>query len=157
MQDETECEESTTCLDDSDDTSVDFAFVKSTKEPTQTGKRQSSRCQKLESAENQLLDKAIKCLDHAVTATSASTTSESADSSEWFGRYVAAELRALPPQIQRWAKLQIQQILLNASTSSQPDSNSQFTHATIDPPIVHTPAHNDVVQVLHHDLTYSSI
>ena len=126
MQDETECEDATICLDDSDEMSVNF--VKSTKKPIQSGKRN-----KLESAENQLLDKAIKYLDHAMTATSDTTTSELADSSEWYGRYMAAELQALHPQIQRWAKLQIQQILLNASASSQPDSNSQFTRATIDP------------------------
>ena len=98
MQDEdeteTECANATICIDDADDNhEMTVECVKSTKELTGFGKR--AKRQKLESLDNELLEKAIKCLDHATT--SAVTTSNSTDSIESFGRYVASELQTLNP------------------------------------------------------------
>ena len=55
MQDDSECQE--VVLDEDD-----VEHIKSTKQPTQGGKKATKR-QQLESAENDLLKKAIKCID----------------------------------------------------------------------------------------------
>ena len=58
MQDDSECQE--VVLDEDDETPMEH--IKSTKQPTQGGKKATKR-QQLESAENDLLKKAIKCID----------------------------------------------------------------------------------------------
>ena len=119
---ETECVDATICINDTDDNhETTVECVKSTKEPTGFCKR--AKRPKLESLDNELLEKAIKYLDHATT--SAVTTSNSTDSTESFGRYVASELRTLNPSSQRWAKFKIHQILFDAS--SQSDDSGQLT------------------------------
>ena len=126
---ETECAETTICYDDADDNhEMTVECVKSTKEPTGFGKR--AKRQKLESLYNELLERAIKCFDHATT--SAVTTNNSTDSTESFGRYVTLELRTLNPCSQRCAKFKIQQIIFDAS--SQSDGNGQFTLTFYSPP-----------------------
>ena len=107
-------------IDDTDEDTAVENVVKSTKKPTQIGK-QSKRL-KLENSDNELLEKAVKCLDH-VTATPANF----ADGADLFGQYVASELRMLDPRSQAWVKLQIQQILFNVS--SQLDGSGQFASA----------------------------
>ena len=81
-----------------------------------------SKKRQLEKAENDLLAKAVKCLDYI-----ASTPADTADGAELFGRYVASEMRMLNPPSQQWVKLQIQKILFNAL--SQLDGNRQFASA----------------------------
>ena len=148
MQDEdeteTECADVTICIDYADDNhEMTVECVKSMKEPTGFGKR--AKRQKLESLDNELLEKA-KCLDHATT--SAVTTNNLTDSTESFGRYVALELRTLNPCSQRWAKFKIQQIIFN--TSSQVDGNGQFTptfyspYPSIQPSSVSVSPHHDI-------------
>ena len=81
-----------------------------------------SKKRQLEKAENDLLAKAVKCLDYI-----ASTPADTADGAELFGRYVASEMQMLNTPSQQWVKLQIQKILFNAS--SQLDGNRQFASA----------------------------
>ena len=90
----------------------------STKQPTQQAKKHVSKRQKIEASENDLIKRAIQCLDQPT---------QSADGFELFGQYIATELRAiLNPQAQRWAKLQIQNILFNAAQlESMPGTLSQ--------------------------------
>ena len=145
---ETECADATICIDDADDNhEMTVECVKSTKEPTGFGKR--AKRQKLESLDNELLEKAIKCLDHATT-TSAVTTSNSTDSTESFGRYVASELRTLNPCNQRWAKFKIQQIIFDAS--SQSEGNGQFTPTFYSPYPSTQPSSGSVSP--HHDIHF---
>ena len=93
---------------------------KSTKQPTQQVKKPTKR-QKVVDAENDLLKKAIECMDRTT-----GETGTSADGFEHFGRYVATELRAITnPQGQRWAKLQIQNVLYNAAQSDAVPPHSQ--------------------------------
>lgn len=111
--DETEMDETEnegTSQDIDNDVAVE-QVVKSIKEPTRVGK-QSKKCQ-LEKAENELLAKAVKCLDQVATT---SGPADTADGAELFGRYVASEMRMLDPPSQRWVKLQIQQILFHAQS-----------------------------------------
>ena len=106
MQEDSECTEM--ILDDDE---VPIEYVKSTKKPTQGVKKPAKRAL-LENKENDILEKAIKCIDQA------NLSEVAVDSVELFGRYVASELRALNPQSQRWAKLQkIQKTLFNAAQS----------------------------------------
>ena len=77
---------------------------------TKVGKKPTKR-QRIESAENDLLQKAIDCMDR-----SAVETETELDGFDFFGRYIASELRSLSnPQSQRWAKLQIQRVLYDAA------------------------------------------
>ena len=118
MQEDSECTDM--ILDDDE---VPIEYVKSTKKPTQGVKKPAKRA-RLENNENDILEKAIKCIDQA-------TLSEVAvDSVELFGRYVASELRALNPQSQRWAKLQIQKTLFNAAQS---ETSVPFSQPTMGP------------------------
>ena len=106
-----------------EDTDNDVAvehIVKSTKEPTWMGKQSKKR--QLEKSWEQLIGKAVKCLDHVAT-----TPADTADGAELFGRYVASEMQMLNTPSQQWVKLQIQKILFNAS--SQLDGNRQFASA----------------------------
>lgn len=112
------------CLDNSDEMPVEA--ITSTIQPTRSGK--PAKRQKLQDAEGELLEKAIKCLDHA---TATQTPPNSVDSLECFGQYVASELRALDPRSQRWAKFQFQSILLNVS--SQCDSSTHLNALTMNP------------------------
>ena len=71
--------------------------------------------QKVEAAENLLITKAIACMDKV------STSEGKDDSFELFGRYVASELRTIAStSAQRWAKLQIQNVLYNAQVEHSP-------------------------------------
>ena len=83
--------------------------TKSTKKPIakpDQGKPRTKR-QKMEAEESQLIKKAIACMDKA-------TGESKEDGFEFFGRYVASELRTIASShAQRWAKLQIQNILYN--------------------------------------------
>ena len=84
--------------------------TRSTKKPiakADKGKPLTKR-QKMEAEECQLIKKAIACMDKA-------TGDNKEDVFELFGRYVASELRTIASShAQRWAKLQIQNILFNA-------------------------------------------
>ena len=87
----------------------------STKQPTKQGRKPTKR-QKTEAAENNLIQKAIVCMDKA-----SHVPQQTEDGCELFGRYVASEVRAISnPQSQRWAKLQIQTVLFNAQTEPPP-------------------------------------
>ena len=94
MQDDSECPK--VILDDDE---MPIEHVKSTKQPTQGAKKPAKRA-RLENTENDLLEKAIKCIDQATVDSEVTV-----DSAELFSRYVASELRALNPQSQRWVKL----------------------------------------------------
>ena len=99
----------------------------STKQPTQQGKKRLTKRQKTETTEDDLLKKAIQCLDQ-----SSGGTVKNDDRLELFGRYIATELRAiLNTQAQRWAKLQIQSILFSAA-QSQP--SPAFSRPSLDIP-----------------------
>lgn len=70
-----------------------------------------SKRQKLETDENQLIKKAIDCMNKATA------NENKEDAFDIFGRYVASELRSIPSlHAQRWVKLQIQNIMYNAQT-----------------------------------------
>ena len=85
----------------------------STKQPTKIGRKPTKR-QKTEAVENDLIQKAIECMDKA-----SQPTQSHADGFEIFGRYIASELWGiLNPQAQRLAKLQIQAVLFNAQSES---------------------------------------
>ena len=85
---------------------------KSTKRPLNQEKKINKR-QKTEAKEDELIKKAIECMDKA-----ASTSTE--DGLDLFGRYVTMELRAIKNvHAQRWAKLQIQNILYGAHCDVQ--------------------------------------
>ena len=100
----------------------------STKQPTKQEKK-PTKCQQMEAAEGDLIQRAITCMDKAI-----GKRSTAADGYELFGRYVADELRTLPsPQTQRWAKLQIQQILYNvAEVTTQPQPVSSYLQPRMD-------------------------
>ena len=102
-----------------DDDEMPIEHVKSTKQPTEGEKKKKKRAW-LENTENYLLEKAIKCIDQA-TADSEVTMDS---------RYVASELRALKPQSQKWAKLQIQNTPFNAA---QAETSVPFSQLTMDP------------------------
>ena len=85
---------------DEDEGEAPIPQATSTKQPTKQRKR-STKCQRIESAENELISQAISCLDRALGG---STN----DSFELFGWYVASEVRGIAsPQTQSWVKLQI--------------------------------------------------
>ena len=145
LQDDSECQE--IVLDDEDETLREPES--STKQPLQQGGKKPTKRQRLESIENDLLKKAIKCIDETTTG------SEKMDSVELFGQYVASELRALNNHSQRWVKLQVQNILFNAAQSetgvsfpqpsmdpfSQPFSSPrQFYSSTCTPNLARTPS-----------------
>lgn len=115
---------------DEDEGETPIAEATSTKLPTKQGKRSTKR-QRIGSAENELISKAISCMDRAVGG---STN----DSFELFGRYVASEVRAITsPQTQRWVKLQIQNILFSAQSAVS--TPSQPFHPLPQSPDVHNP------------------
>ena len=144
---ELECADATICIDDADNNhEMTVECVKSTKDPTGFCKR--AKRQKVESVDNELLEKAIKCLDHATT--SAVTTSNSTDSTELFGRYVASELQTLNPCSQQWAKFKIQQIIFDAS--SQSNGNGQFTPTFYSPYPSTQPSSGSVLP--HHNIHF---
>ena len=107
MQDDLDCQE--VSMDEDDETPNEN--IKSTKQPLQVGKKPKKH-QKLECAENALLEKAITCVEQATIH-----SEETLDSAELFGRYIASELKVLNTQSQRWVKLQIQNMLYNAALS----------------------------------------
>ena len=76
MQDDLEYQEES--LEEEDEMTVEH----STKQPTKSRKK-LTKCQWIESTENELLKKAIKCMDQA-TADGEGTV----DNAELFGRYV---------------------------------------------------------------------
>ena len=119
MQDDSECPE--VILDDDE---MPIEHAKSTKQPTQGAKKPAKRA-RLENTENDLLEKAIKCIDQATVGSEVTV-----DSAELFGRYVASELRAMNPQSQRWVKLQIKKTLFNAAQS---ETSVPFSQPTMDP------------------------
>ena len=96
----------------------------STKQPIEgKGKKPLSKRQKLEITENELLKKAIDCLDKT-----AGEPASTPDGFEFFGRYIATELRAIVnPHAQRWAKLQMQNILFTAASDTSPHCYSSLT------------------------------
>ena len=104
MQDDSEV-----IQDDGDETPTET--VNSTKQPLDIPKKATKR-QRLATMEDELLEKAIKCIDQS-TADSKGML----DSAELFGKYVASELRALKLEGQRWVKLQIQNTLFIAAQS----------------------------------------
>ena len=107
-----------------DDDEMPIEHVKSTKQPTEGAEKLTKRA-RLENTENDLLEKAIKCIDQETVDSEVTV-----DSAELFGRYVASELRALKPQSQRWAKLQIQNTPFNAA---QAEASVPFSQPTMDP------------------------
>ena len=130
IQDESVGEENRITLDDEEE-EAPIVLGKSTKQPTQQVKKPTKR-QKVVDAENDLLKKAIECMDRTT-----GKTGTSADGFEHFGRYVSTELRTelraiTTPQGQRWAKLQIQNVLYNAAQSDAVPPYSQ-------PPMDRTP------------------
>ena len=99
----------TISLDDdeaNEDIKVEEVFVKSTKRPTKQGGKGPTKKNKVEAAENNLLQMAIDAMSKSERDT--------ADGFDKFADYVASELRAITSkQLQGWAKLQIQTILYN--------------------------------------------
>ena len=64
-----------------------------------------------------MMKKAIICLDKV-------TNEEPEDALTIFGRYIASEIREITyPHIQRWAKLQIQQIIFTAQNFDHQQSH----------------------------------
>ena len=96
--------------------------VKSTKRPTKRKEEKPlTKRQKIEASENELLAKAIACMDNATT------NKCKEDGFDIFGRYVASELRAVTtPAAQRWAKLQ--NIFYDAQTEP-----GQRPHGSMEP------------------------
>ena len=96
--------------------------LKSTKRPLKQEKKLNKR-QKAEAGEDELIKKAIECMDKA-------TGSSTEDGLDLFGRYVTTELWAVRNvSAQRWAKLQIQNILYGAHGDVQqpmPSNTSPF-------------------------------
>ena len=116
-----------------DDTEVEeqeVTQVASTKQPTRPQKRLTKR-QRVEEAETQLIKKAITCIDKVKDA---NVSTE--DGNDLFGRYVTTELKALPsPQAQRWAKLQIQNILYSVQADVTPQPQPPFYQTFRDAPM----------------------
>ena len=80
---------------------------------------------KISIQEDQILKNAIVCLDKV-------TNEEPEDGLTIFGRYIASELREIQyPHLQRWAKLQIQQIIFSAQNSNTQHSNYSRQHSEI--------------------------
>lgn len=78
----------------------------------------------MEATENDLIKKAITCMDKAT----ASSSKSEEDGFEIFGRYVASELRGITnAQSQRWAKLQIQNILYSVQVEPSPYGSAHST------------------------------
>ena len=105
--------------------------MKSTKQPLHVGRKPTKR-QRIEDTENALLEKAITVMQQ-----SSLHLEETSDSAELFGRSVAAELRMLNPQSQRWAKVQMQNILYSAALSETsptfPQPGPSFRQPSTDP------------------------
>ena len=88
------------------------AEVRSTKRPLSQSSTSSKKRKKM-NPEDELLHKAITCMETAM----GETPTAKADEYDLFGRYIAAELRAIEDaQARCWAKLQIQTVLFNMQT-----------------------------------------
>ena len=75
--------------------------------------------------EDEILKKAIVCLDKV-------TNEEPEDGLTIFARYIASELREIQyPHLQRWAKLQIQQIIFSVQNSNTQHSNYYLQQSEI--------------------------
>lgn len=120
---------------------------KSTKKPIvkqgQAGKPLTKR-QKLEAEENTLIKKAIDIMDKATA-----TADQKEDGFEFFGRYVASELRTIPSsRAQQWAKLQIQNILYSAQAEPGIQPQAAYSMASFDRHF--SPARNDLESFHRH-------
>ena len=77
---------------------------------------------KRQNEEDDVIKKAILCLDKV--------TNEEQDGLAIFGRHIASELREIPyPHLQRWAKLQIQQVIFTAQDSNADQSSYLPQHS----------------------------
>ena len=100
------------------------AEVRSTKRPlSQTSS--SGKKRKKSNPEDELLQKAIDCMETAIDKPSMKT-----DEYDLFGKFIAAELRAMENvQARCWEKLQMQTILFNVQTGMR-----SMRHYTVKPP-----------------------
>ena len=78
---------------------------------------------KRQNEEDDMIKKAVLCLDKV-------TNEEQEDGLAIFGRHIASELREIPyPHLQRWAKLQIQQVIFTAQDSNADQSSYLPQHS----------------------------
>ena len=102
--------------------------MRSTKQPLS----QSSKRRKRQNPEDELLEKAINCMETA----SAEKPSTKLDEFDLFGKYIAAELRATDNAHARcWAKLQIQTILFDMQTGTMRSSSTMHSYPAMPHPI----------------------
>lgn len=104
--------------------------VRSTKRPlSQSSTSTCSKKRKKTNPEDELLHKAITCMETAM----GETPTAKADEYDLFGRYIAAEIRAIEDaQARCWAKLQIQTVFFNMQTGMR-----SMQHYTAVPPSSH--------------------
>ena len=143
-------------VDLSEDGDTPIVLGTSTKQPTKTGRKPTKR-QRTEAVENDLLLKAIDCMDKT-----SQPMQDHGDGFDKFGQYIASELRDISnPQAQRWAKLQIQTVIFNAQSETgfhRPRFHSSVPHMeTLYPPESFSMPHHFMTSENRSDSSSSSL